>query len=699
MAGGGHRAGTLGAVLATRRRRCFVGRGAELELVRAALDASELPFSVLWLTGPGGIGKSSLLDVVAELAEERRGASVVRLDGRELAPSPREVSDVLRGALDAPPGERSPAPSAGRLVLLIDAYERLGALDRWIRTGLLPGLPADTLTVIASRDPPPPDWRSDPAWRDLLRVVSLRNLGPDESRRYLSACGVAPAAHDRLVEVAHGHPLGLSLLADVVAGGGEPQIDPLAPDLVATLVQRFVDVVPVGERRRALEACALSRVTTEALIRDALGLKDAHHVFDWLRDLSFIETGPDGLVPHDLARDVLDADLRWRDLEGYKNLFRRVGAHVYAGLKSSRGRERERAAFDLKFLFRNVPSVLSPVDWDAWGHHYPEPAGPNDRRRILDLVRSAEGEASAAVAERWLARQPEGFLVVRDEDDDVRGFLGLLDLTAAGEQDRRADAGAEAAWEHAHRVAPPRPGEAITLTRFVIDREGYQGPSPTLNATPVATLLRYLDASHLAWDFLALHEPEPWDEYFALADLSRAPGADFVVGRRRYGLFGHDFRRVPVDALMELWVERGLARDVAWRPASVDEPLVLSQADFTDAVRQGLRNLRRPDLLARNPLLRTRLARDFADSEPPDAEALARLLLSAIGALRRHPRDDKLLRAVERAYVRPAATQEAAAELLGLPFSTYRRHLSQGVQRVVDCLWDHEVYGTKPEQG
>jgi hypothetical protein len=468
---------------------------------------------------------------------------------------------------------------------------------------------------------------------------------------------------------------------------------------VATLVRRFVDVVPAGERRRALEACALSRVTTEALVRDALELDEAQGVFAWLRDLSFVESGPDGLFPHDLARDVLDADLRWRDPDGYKRLFRRVAGHVYGGLKSSRGRERQRAAFDLKFLFRNVPSVLSPVDWDAWGHHYPEVAGPSDGPRILELVRAAEGEASAAVAERWLDRQPEGFLVVRDEDDDVRGFLGLLDLTSAGEQDRRADPGADAAWEHAHRAAPPRPDETITLTRFVVDREGYQGPSPTLNATPVATLLRYLDTPRLAWDFLALYEPEPWDEYFALADLPRAPGADFQVGGRRYGLYGHDFRRVPVDALMELWTERGLAGDVTWRPAPVDEPLVLSQPDFTDAVRQGLRDLHRPDLLARNPLLRTRLARDFAGPQPPDADALARLLVAAVGALRRHPRDDKLLRAVERTYVRPAPNQEAAAEVLGLPFSTYRRHLTQGVQRVVDGLWDHELYGTRPERG
>jgi hypothetical protein len=235
----------------------------------------------------------------------------------------------------------------------------------------------------------------------------------------------------------------------------------------------------------------------------------------------------------------------------------------------------------------------------------------------------------------------------------------------------------------------------VTQSRFVIDREAYQGPSATLNATPILTFQRYLGTPGLAWDFLTLAEPERWDAYFAAADLPRAAGADFWVGDRRYGLFAHDFRKVPVGALLELVTERALAQDLTASPPTVEPPLlVLSQPEFDDSVRQALRDLRRPDLLGRNPLLRTRLVHDRTGDEEPSAQVLEALVCAAVETLREHPRDDKLWRAVERTYVRPAATQERAAAALGLPFSTYRRHLTRGVGRVVAWLWDQEVYGS-----
>ena len=683
--------GSLDERLTTQRRRCFVGRAAETELFRVALGATEAPFAVLHVHGPGGLGKTTLLDLFARLGEEA-GAHVIRFDGRSLVPSPASVLNALPKSFEIPEDDAQPI-SSERLVLLIDSYERLAPVDDWLRTWLLPRLPADALTVIAGRTPPTAAWRADPAWRDLLRVVTLRNLDPEDCRAYLEAHRIPAALYDRLLAVSHGHPLGLSLLVDLISRGGEAGVDPLTPDLVATLLQRFVDTVPSGPQRRALEVCGLARVTTESLLRAAVGSDDAHELFGWLQQVSFIESGSDGVFPHDLARDVLDADLRWRDPEAYQKVFRNVTAHVRSRLRSSQGPEQLRTIRDLKFLFRNLPGILSPVDWNEWGHHDPEPARPADRPAVLELVARTEGADSAAIAARWWERQPDGFFVLRGSAG-LRGVIALLDLTAASDDDRAADPGAQAAWHHARRHAPLRAGERVTQTRFVIDEDAYQAPSSTMNGVPLLTLQRYLGTPALAWDFLTLFEPEPYNDFFAMADLPRAAGADFDVGGRRYGLFAHDFRQVPIDTLIGRWIERSLAQGfVPAAPAPSAPMLVLSQQDFAGAVRQALRDLHQPQLLARNLLQRARLVRDRIDGHGPDPAALAELLRGAIDMLRRHPRDHKRLQALERTYLNPAPTQEIAAERLGLPFSTYRRHLTQGMDRIVDWLWEQEIHG------
>ena len=239
----------------------------------------------------------------------------------------------------------------------------------------------------------------------------------------------------------------------------------------------------------------------------------------------------------------------------------------------------------------------------------------------------------------------------------------------------------------------------MNLTRFVIDAEGYQDPSPTLNTAPVVTLQLYLSAPDLAWDFLALAGPDRWNDYFAMADMGRVPGADFAVGGRRYGLFGHDFRALPLGPWMDLWAERALAQDPQVTPRRPVALLVLSQPDFGDAVRQGLKDLARPDLLARNPLLRTRLLADAAAGGPADAATLDRVLRAAVATLTHDPRDDKQYRAVEQTYLRRTATQEGVAARLGLPFSTYRRHLGQGVARIVGLVLGARGLRSEPVLG
>lgn len=681
---------TWGDVAARRARASLVGRRAERELVRSALEAETPECAAIWFTGPGGIGKSTLLDAVADDTADRSDRCVVRIDGTDAAGGPADLRAALATVAD----------DGGRALVLIDGYEHLSAIDDLVRTELLPSLPSDALVVVASRTPPGAAWRADPGWRDLVRVVALRNLDATESEALLAARGVRAAQRRAVVERTHGHPLALALVADVVAAGGDLGGGPLPPRLVDELVTRLVGVVPAGDRRRALEVCALARATNESLLRDVLGSDAATDAFRWLSTLSIVQQSADGLVPHEMAREVLHADLRWRDPETHDEVFRSVRRHVHGRLRRARGAERVRAAADLKYLFRHLRSVLAPVEWTQWGAHHPEPASPSERTAVVELVAVAEGPESAAIAGLWFDHQPGAVHVLRRTDGGVQGTLFLLDLTAAPESVRDADPVASSAWAYVHRQAPPRPGERVTTTRFVIDRDAYQGPSPTLNAAPIATLLRYLDMPDLAWDVLVLHEPDAWDEYFAAADLHRASGADAVVGGRRYGLFAHDFRRVPVDDMVELWTERALADGSGATPEAppgvAEELVVLSHADFARCVRDALRDLHRPDRLAGNALLSTRVARDHADGDRPTATSLGALLGRAVDDLGSDPRDEKARRALDRTYLRPAGSQEAAAEVLGLPFSTYRRHLAHGRDRIVAWLWQRELHGPGP---
>src|SRR4051794_8934204 len=249
---------TVADRLGSVRRRRFAGRAAELELFREALEAPAPPFNVLWIHGVGGVGKTTLLEALAEQAEAA-GPAPVRVDLRGMEPSPAAFEAELARALGVPEGGSAPAALAARErpVLLVDTFEAAAGLEDWVRERLAPALPAGALLVIAGRRAPGAGWRRDPGWSDLLRVGSLRNLEPTDSRAYLRAAGGPEPRHEEVVGLTHGHPLALSLVVDVLAqreaGGGEPVRLGGMPDVVRELLECFLAGVPSRRDRFALE--------------------------------------------------------------------------------------------------------------------------------------------------------------------------------------------------------------------------------------------------------------------------------------------------------------------------------------------------------------------------------------------------------------------------------------------------------------
>jgi DNA-directed RNA polymerase specialized sigma24 family protein len=68
-------------------------------------------------------------------------------------------------------------------------------------------------------------------------------------------------------------------------------------------------------------------------------------------------------------------------------------------------------------------------------------------------------------------------------------------------------------------------------------------------------------------------------------------------------------------------------------------------------------------------------------------------LREAADTLQAVPRQAKWYRALYHTYFQPAPSQEKAAELLDVPFSTFRRHLQSGIARMTEILWHWESGG------
>lgn len=684
--------------LAQARRKRFVGRTSELALFRAALDAQVPDFAVLYCYGPGGVGKSALLRECIHLTVEA-GRPYLLLDGRHLDASPQGFWAGLQVALKLPP-DQSPLEVLGTLVnfiLFVDTYELLAPLDNWLREEFLPQLPENVLVVLAGRNQPSAMWRSDDGWGALTRIISLRNLLPKESEAFLLGQGLSRQACSRVLSVTYGHPLALSLAADLFGQSDASHNFDLKkdPDMVRILLERFVADVPSSLMRQALEVCAHAFNTDEDLLSHCLGEEHGYAAFQWLRGLSFIEQGPFGLFPHDLARDVLETELRWRNLRRFRELRLQVRDYVIQQVRQSEGLAQQYAVFALLFLHRNNPFMSPFYEWQSLGQFYIDTAQPADLPAIEQIISRHQGEASLAVLRYWATHPASTIYTFRGAGHVIAGFTHVITLQAITEEDREADPSMRAAEAHLRSTAPLLPGETVLYFRNWMDTTLYQQSPSIFNMAAMVSLRLFFNVPNLAYSFVAHTDPD-YSRMFEYLRMPAAPRAGFVLDDQQFDVFVHDWRAESVTTWLRVMGERELLDEIVELETlpQKPQPLVLSAPEFGEAVRQALKDLPRPDLLANNPLLRSRCLMERSDP-PPTPALLQALLHEGAEILANNPRTRKLHRALWHTYFAPAPTQEVVAEMLDLPFSTYRYQLGKAVTQLTNWLWQQELYGAE----
>lgn len=508
-----------------------------------------------------------------------------------------------------------------------------------------------------------------------MTELPLGNLTREDGLSYLENQKVAPQVHEQLLATSHGHPLALSMLADAVHRGTVPSSLDTVPEVVRALLERMIDEVPSPQHARALEVCAYAPATTEDLLSAVLG-EAAVELFAWLRALPFIEEGPRGLFPHDVVRDVLDADLLWRNPVDHAELGREVTRAMHSRLLATED-EREQLAFLVDQIVlsgrrsRAETCSTPPPTLQA----YVDDLKADDHESILAMTSHWHGPEQAGLVAYWLRRAPHAFRVFRTPAGAARGYAACLELTGSEFTDGD-DVGADVMWQQAQA----RPGERVRAWRFFLDRDHGQDTSPSVTLFAACQVLDAITHPDVAYSLVGAYtDAARWTG--TMANLDFWPVTEFSVGQHTFTVFAHDWRLVGREG----WSDRMRAQQAgsAVRPMPEEDRVLLSRNEFIEAVRSALAHLNDPGHLQENPLLRSRVTK--TDDASPVA-ALRHLLHEAVLHL---PPDLKIV--AEQTYLHPTTTQQRIAQSLHLSFNTYRRRRDQATAEITEWPWQRET--------
>jgi hypothetical protein len=669
--------------LSAARIRAFIGRESELAAFRAALAHRAQGFTVLYLHGPGGIGKSTLLLRFAD--ESRRMGLPVSWAG----PAPDH----------SPPDDACPAadPTDPPVILIddFDLTDNVGGREqpeRWLRDTLLPGSPVGTVIVVASRRPPSVAWRADLGWNDILLPLPIGALSPAESTRMLRAHDVPEERQESVRRLAGGNPLALRVAAQTVVADPDARTDEdLHRSLALSIYGQLIGDIPSRAHRHALEVCAHAATTNEDLLRAAIPGADAAELFDWLRDLPFVASETRGIYPTDLVRNIVETELRWRDADHYATMHSRVKEHL---LERARGIVADAVLpfiadviFVQRIETRQQAFFAKPAAFEVQEHHY-EPA---DEDRVREIALRAEGAASAELVAFWLRRQPEAFRVYRRPGDRTAiAFFAQLRLSRPTDEELSTDPVVAAAWERTQSVMPMRPGEHAAVARFAVDPASYHQPSECMDLMQLRSAASVICDDALVWSVVVTPDPAFWAPTAERSHIRNA-GPPITIDGRQYTLFSQYWGSMSLSAWSDAGDDIKLSRRPKTKAMTQHGSTGWTRAEFDQAVRNTLRSWRRPDILGDSPMAHSRMVAEAGGDDP--VAALRRIFSSALDTLRDDPRQAKFHRVLTATFLDGAPTQEAAAERLGLPFSTYRRHLARGLSGLSALLWKAETHG------
>jgi len=469
----------------------LVGRSDEMAVLRQLLgEAGPL---VIFIHGIAGVGKSALAESFSVEAREA-GATVLRLDGRSIEPTPRGFLAALEGKTG---GDLATAEAAAarlgrlgeRVILVVDTHELLRMLDPWLRQSFVPALSDNVRIVLSGREPPMTGWRT--TLGGLFRGLAIENLSRDDTEALLEREGLDSDAAGRVYRLSRGHPLSLRLAASALAERPDVTLETVAVDAIVNgLTELYLGGLD-ARTRVILDAASVVRRPTLSLLAAMLPDVAPQDAFDRLRALPFVELSDDGLVVHDTVREAVAVLLRASDPDRSRRYRASAWRQLREEVARASNQDMWRYTADLLYILQNP--IVREAFFPTTDHLYSvESARPADASAIAQIAERHMPPASATVIGTWWRLAPEAFRVLHDRLDTVAGFYMVCEIDRLSHRLVEEDPVLARCWEHLRSHPVPR-GQRVLFSRVWLARDYGEAPSPVQAASWLDIKRLYMD--------------------------------------------------------------------------------------------------------------------------------------------------------------------------------------------------------------
>lgn len=669
----------LGEQLARERERLFVGRSTEFSEFSSMLE-NKSPIRIAVISGPGGIGKSLLIEQLLSQAQ-RRKIPTAYIDALLLQEvTPRNLQATLTETLPKT-GNRSQTN-----ILFIDNIEHIGAMADWIRQQLPSLLPISTRLIMAGRWQPPVSWYADSAFASMLTHWPLSTLPTEQVQQYLKRRGLNKQQQESVADFSHGHPLAMALSADQLL---RSKTQSLQGEQTDNLIKRLIECLFSDieyKQYQCLEVAASLHFINEPLLQTMMPSYKAATLYKWLANQPFMQYRAEGLLMHELVRTVIIDDLRRRNLQRHHELIRRA-SHYYLNSLNNASPEIIHAALnEALHTLRWEPYIAFHFDVLTQSYYLDE-VNKHELPLLSNIVEQYEGHDAAKWFRFWCDHGPAQLATVRDQQGKPVGVMLALVFDYPDLQKQYDDPAVNHYISYLNKHSVLDENSRAFLMRFVM-AEQYQRAHPSLSqiAMHMHSLVFTPALGHFA---MVCDQKQGWEGVSDNANIKPIKETRFKTELRELVIRGLDLKPEPPL----VWVRNTTERILGNRFNAHTEPTkpsILSQTSFTEALLNALQNFNNDHALSDNPLLQSQCLQRHSD-EHPSVVNLRELIQQATRSLDDIQPNTKLSKVLSCNYFESDSKQITAAASLNISESTFRRHLREAEKYLCDHLWGHEI--------